>query len=197
MPFPDVTSSDLVTGIYNGESNAESQMIQKYSRQVLYILEKRCGDPELARDVCQETFMVLLEKFRRQMIDDPEKLAAYIQQTAINILIASRRKDARRQTFADSDLIDTYIDGGETSPVNDIEMMGIRKSVRESILGLSNHRDKEILYRYYIHEHDKEEICQHLEIDFRHFDKVISRARSRLREAITSSPDEEMQGVIG
>lgn len=196
MNIQSVTSQDLVTGIYNGDKNSETEMVQKYSRQVLYILEKRCGDPELARDICQETFMVLLEKFRKQMIDDPEKLAAYIQQTAINILIASKRKDARRQTFADSDLIDTYIDGAG-SPVNDIEKMQIRKSVRDSILSLKNTRDKEILYRYYIHEHDKEEICQHLDIDFRHFDKVISRARSRLRDAIANSDKEDIQGAMG
>jgi RNA polymerase sigma-70 factor (ECF subfamily) len=107
MSEPDVTTTDLVTGIYNGDRNAESLLIQKYSRQVLYILEKRCGDRELARDICQETFMVLLEKFRNQMIDDPSRLAAYIQQTAVNILIASKRKEARRQTFPDSELIDT------------------------------------------------------------------------------------------
>lgn len=191
-----VTSSDLVTGIYNGDKNAESQMIQKYSRQVLYILEKRCGDPDLARDICQDTFVVLLEKFRKQMIDDPEKLAAYIQQTAINILIASKRKEARRQTFADSELIDNYVSGAG-SPVNDLEKMHIRNSVRDSILNLKNSRDKEILYRYYIHEHEKDEICQHLDIDFRHFDKVISRARTRLREVLQTSGKEDIQGVTG
>lgn len=196
MSSPDVTSNDLVTGIYKGDKNAESQLIQKYSRQVLYILEKRCGDPELARDICQETFLVLLEKFRNQMIDDPSKLAAYVQQTAVNILIASRRKDARRQTFADTDLIDTYIDGAG-NPVSDLERMSIRDSVRDSILNMKNTRDKEILYRYYIHEHDKDEICQHLGIDFRHFDKVISRARSRLRDAITSSDNDDIQGATG
>ena len=196
MSNPDVTSTDLVTGIYNGDRNAESLLVQKYSRQVLYILEKRCGDPDLARDICQETFMVLLEKFRGQMIDDPSKLAAYVQQTAVNILIASKRKDARRQTFADSDLIDTYVDGAG-SPVNDLEMMSIRKSVRDSILSLKNDRDKEILYRYYINEHDKDEICQHLDIDFRHFDKVISRARSRLREAIESSGKQDLGEAMG
>lgn len=188
------TSTELVSGIYQGDKNAETLLVQKYSRQVLYILGKRCGDPELARDICQETFMVLLEKFRKQMIDDPEKLAAYIQQTAVNILIASKRKDARRQTFADSEMIDTYIDGAE-NVVNDIEKMSIRKSVRESILNMKNSRDKEILYRYYIHEHDKNEICQHLDIEFRHFDKVISRARSRLRDAINSSGKEELKGA--
>lgn len=196
MSPDDATSADLVTGIYNGDRNAESLLVQKYSRQVLYILEKRCGDPEMARDICQETFMVLLEKFRTRMIDDPSKLAAYIQQTAVNILIASKRKEARRQTFADSDLIDTCIDGAN-SPVNDIERMGIRQSVRDSILSLKNNRDKEILYRYYINEHDKDEICQHLDIDFRHFDKVISRARSRLREAISTSGKDDIQGVVG
>lgn len=190
------TSTDLVTGIYNGDEKAESMLVQKYSRQVLYILEKRCGDPELARDICQETFMVLLQKFRSRMIEEPEKLAAYIQQTAINIMIASKRKEARRQTYPDSVLIDTCIDGAG-SPVNDIERMHISKSVRDSILGMKNNRDREILYRYYIHEHDKDEICRHLDIDFRHFDKVISRARSRLREAITSSGNKVLREVSG
>lgn len=180
------TSADLVADIHRGNRNAEAALVRKYSRQVLYILSRRCGDPDLARDICQETFLVLLEKFRRQLIDDPEKLAAYIQQTAINILVARNRKEARRQTYPDSDLIDAMIDDGG-NPITDVEKADIRKSVRECILQLNNPRDKEILYRYYIHEHDKEEICRHLNIEFRHFDKVISRARSRLRESIQAS----------
>ena len=161
------------------------------------MVERRCGDAELARDICQETFAVLIPKFRREKIADPEKLGSYIQQTAVNLFIASKRKDARRQTYADSEFIDTYVDGsvdgaigvlaggdGFADPLSELEKMQIRKEVRESIQSLKNNRDVEVLYRYYILELEKEDICQQLDIDFRHFDKVISRARGRLRHLL-------------
>ncbi|MDT8397116.1 MAG: sigma-70 family RNA polymerase sigma factor [Pseudomonadales bacterium] len=186
------TSTEIVTGINSGDRNFETLLIQKYGKTLLYILERRTHDKDLAQDICQETFRILIEKFRVGTIDEPERLAGYIQQTAINLLIAERRKTQRRKTDIDSEALDAVSDRRAT-PHDEIALMRLRKAVREAILALHNERDKEILYRYYIEEQDKEQVCGAMTLDFRHFDKVISRARSRLKAVLEANNDDVIQ----
>lgn len=190
MALQDMTPAELLRAIHEGSAAAEAVLVRTYSHSVFYVLKRRCNNAELARDLCQDTFLVLLEKFRTQSIDDPERLSAYIHKTAINLLIAQQRKDARRQTRTDNDLVDACIDA-RSNPLQEVERMQITEAVKDSILGMDNPRDKEILYRYYIREHDKGDICLQLGIDFRHFDKVIFRAKSRLKDILQQSAGKE------
>ena len=59
-----------------------------------------------------------------------------------------------------------------------------RESLLENIDGLNLERDRQILLRFYMQEQTKDEICDALLLDKDHFDRVISRARKRLRERI-------------
>ena len=45
-------------------------------------------------------------------------------------------------------------------------------------------RDREVLMRFYIHDEEKEEICQDLRLSMEHFNRVIFRARNRFRELL-------------
>ena len=51
--------------------------------------------------------------------------------------------------------------------------------VREAIAGLGNERDRQVLYRFYLAEEDKDRILEDLEIDRLHFNRVLYRARQR------------------
>src|SRR5690606_32812285 len=93
-----------------GNSQAESVLLEKYYRKVLFILRKRTGDEEHARDLCQETFRVILERLRKRPLDEPEKLSSYILSTAINLHIGEIRKADRRKTHADTEFVDAVAD---------------------------------------------------------------------------------------
>ncbi len=49
---------DLVERIRDGDADAEAQLIADFSRGVGLMLLKHTGDPQLARDLSQETFVV-------------------------------------------------------------------------------------------------------------------------------------------
>jgi RNA polymerase sigma-70 factor (ECF subfamily) len=49
---------------------------------------------------------------------------------------------------------------------------------------LSISRDREILRRYYLSDDDKEVICRDLGLSPGHFDRVLYRAKQRMRELI-------------
>ena len=58
----------------------------------------------------------------------------------------------------------------------------IRRQVRRIVEELPTARDREIVKRFYLDEQEKEHICSDLGLAPLHFDKVIFRARQRMRE---------------
>jgi RNA polymerase sigma-70 factor (ECF subfamily) len=47
---------------------------------------------------------------------------------------------------------------------------------------MPNERDIQVLYRFYIADEDKEEVCAELGLSSLHFNLVLHRARERFKE---------------
>lgn len=173
----------LVARIAQGDTDAEATLVRRFSRPMMTMLENRTGDIQRAEDVHQDTFCIVLERLRTKGIDDPSRLAAFIHKTAINVLKGQYRKEQRRQTFPDTDLIQRHKDTR-----NDQLRQLIRdesgNAIRGAVLELNNDRDRELLYRFYILQQEKPAVCKMLELTSEHFDRVISRARKRFRSLI-------------
>lgn len=75
----------LVLGIRDGNAAAESDMVERYSRGLRFLLARRIGDDERARDLLQETFCIAIEKLRKTDLDNPERLAGYLRGIAIRV----------------------------------------------------------------------------------------------------------------
>lgn len=185
------TSEAIVAGINKGDRKAEAAMVQKYGRALIFILEKRTGDPEHAKDLQQETFLIVLQKLRKEPLSSPEKLAAYLQNTAINLHIGELRKEIRRNTFSDSETISLIADTKDDQ-FDELAKIQSKRAVKRLISELKNNRDRKILELYYIQDSNKSDVCEELGLSPRHFDRVISRARSRFR-ALLESHDEELR----
>lgn len=183
------TSEAIVAGIVEGNRLAEKAMVEKYGKPLIFILERRTNNRESAKDLVQDTFLVVLQKLRSEPLQDPSKLGAYLQRTAINLHIGEVRKYIRRNTTADSELLETIAESEGDQHRRLVEERA-KIAVRKLISELHNKRDRIILTLYYIEEDDKEVICRELDLSIRHFDRVISRARSRFRELIDSRTDE-------
>jgi len=176
----------IASAIHSGEKAAETALIERYYRVVLYVLRNRVKDQELALDITQETFRITIERLRMEPLAEPDKLGAFLHSTASNLCTAEARKTKRRQTYADTDYIDLFADqaGDQFSQLErDRATIAVRLLLRE----LDNERDQKILQRYYLDELDKRDICDELALSHRHFDKVISRARTRFRELIETA----------
>lgn len=182
------TPALIATAISRGDKKAEAVLFQKYYRPTLFILERKTRDSELAQDLCQEAFCIMLERLRTQPLSDPDKLAAYLHNIAINLHIAEVRKSGRRKTHTDQALMAVIVDASQNQYRT---LLKERSSlaVRRLIAAMANVRDQKLLYGYYIQERDKADICQELDLSLRHFDKVLFRAKQRFRELITQNKD--------
>lgn len=173
----------LVERIRAGQKSAESELVRRYSRAIMIMLEQRTGDIQRAEDVHQDTFCVVLQRLRTTGIEDPSRISAFLHKTAINILIGDYRKETRRQTFPDTDLIQRHCDT-KSDQLRQLIRDEADQAIRTTIQELSNERDKELLYRFYILQQEKPLICKALRLTTQHFDRVISRARKRFRELV-------------
>lgn len=174
---------ELVRRIGVGERRAEDELVRRYSRGLIYLLRRRTSDPQLSLDVCQETLRIAIEKLRREPIDQPEHLAAFLRGTALNLVSSERRKFARRATTADSDAVDAVADH-TAGPFDNVSTEQTQRVVRALLQELTVPRDREILIRTYLDDEDKESICRALGVDSAHYNRVLFRAKQRFRELI-------------
>lgn len=179
-----VPGGELTRRIQQGDVSAESELIRQFEPGLRVILRRRTGgDTGLLQDLVQETLLVVLQRLRGVGIDDPQKLAAFAAQTARNLAIASLRKAERQRTDVDSEATDRNADSSRAVEelAADLEAaLAVRALLRE----LPHARDRLMLKRFYLEDHDKEVICQELELTEAAFNQALSRARRRFRQIL-------------
>jgi RNA polymerase sigma-70 factor (ECF subfamily) len=174
------TAVAIAGRIAAGDTGAEGELVRRYERGVLQIL--RCGtpDPDLARDLCQDTFVVVLRRLRSAPLEDPARLAAFIAQTARNLLIGSKRQSARRMTSIDSEAIEAAVDDAP-SREQQAEADSASTLVRRLLVELKSDRDRQALVRFYLDEEPKDRICAEFKLSETQFNLILFRARDRMR----------------
>lgn len=199
-PMPEVllerteaeVAADLVRRIQAGDAAAETELVERYSRGLLYVLRRMAGDPALAEDLHQETFRIVLERLRVRGLEEPERLAGFLHRTAKNLFVAGYRKGVRRKTDGEAAGMEGVPDPA-WGPLHEAVRQEEAALVRRLIGELDTDRDRQILYRFYIAEEDKERICADLELSSLHFNRVLFRARQRFKELLEGF--EKRQGL--
>jgi RNA polymerase sigma-70 factor, ECF subfamily len=174
-------ATGLVRRIAAGDAAAEGELVQRYSRGLLYLLKRMA--PELADDLHQETFRIVLERLRKRELDEPAGLVGFLRGTARNLALAERRKTARRRTDSDDEEVAQAVHPAPSqlsSVLLDEEAETVRRLIRE----LPTDRDRQLLLRYYVSEEEKERLCTDLGLDSLHFNRVLFRARQRFKEIL-------------
>ncbi|MEM8998380.1 MAG: sigma factor, partial [Acidobacteriota bacterium] len=96
-------NEELARRIAAGEAAAEEELVQQLGRGTSLLLRRLARDPELAQDLYQETFRIVITGLRQGKLHDPTKLAAYVRGTAKNLLRSEWRKRDRRGPHDDVD----------------------------------------------------------------------------------------------
>jgi RNA polymerase sigma-70 factor, ECF subfamily len=179
-----VPGGELSRRIREGDSSAESELIRQFEPGLRVLLRRRTGgDHGLLQDLVQETLLVVLQRLRGGGIDEPHKLAAFAAQTARNLAIASLRKTERQRTDVDSEATERNADpamglDGQTAEAE------AAAAVRLLIRDLPQSRDRLMLKRFYLDDHDRGMICQEFNLNEAAFNQALSRARRRFRQIL-------------
>lgn len=174
------TAVDLATRIAQNDRAAETELIKRYSKAIRFFLSRRYRDPSLIEDVWQETFTRVIIMLRSGKLRTAEALPAFIRSTALNASLEYVRKDAKFRSATPENAIDA-LPNYQPDPLDRASGDDLMQLVRDVIDELKKERDRVILIRFYFDNIDKQIICRELELDPIHFDRVMSRARQRLK----------------
>jgi RNA polymerase sigma factor (sigma-70 family) len=177
----------IVAAALTGDKHAESRMLVVLRPGVLAVLRygafHRWVDAE---DLTQETLHIVVERVRAGTIDDPRKVFSFAASTARNLALNAARKALRQQTVVDSELVDELAQNleMEQSDLSDSDDRHLAEAVVAVLEELPTERDRLVLMRFYLDGVDKQVLCRELGLSPKHFDRVLMRARSRLRTII-------------
>jgi RNA polymerase sigma factor (sigma-70 family) len=180
------TPESLAERVYRGETAAEEALVRRFQRGVMQILLSETPDRELARDLAQETFVIVIERLRTEPLEDPTRLAGYVAQTARNLLIAETRRFVRRKTHLDPDAVDAAADDASRHE-QAREADSAAEVVRKLLTQLKSARDRQVMVRFYLDEESKASICKDLRLSDLQFNQVLFRARDRLRQLLSTA----------
>ena len=172
---------DLVNSIRGGSRQAEAELVERYSHGVMIIIRREVRDTAVADDIYQDAFRIVLEKIREGDLREPERLSGFVCGVARNLVIDYFRRAARQENVAE---IEEAALLPHPAPDQLQELLQKEKAdlVRQVLKEMPNERDIQALYRFYIADDDKEQICADLGLTSLHFNLVIHRARERFRE---------------
>lgn len=147
------------------------------------LISRRCHDAHTAADLLNEAVCTTWAKWQAGRIERPEQIAGYVLQVAMNLLRNHRRAVAERpEKRADAAKLQEL--PGEAAPGEQTIEREIAVQVKNVIRGMASQRDRALLVRFYLDEEDKESICRDLALSSLQFDKVLHRARGRLRKLL-------------
>lgn len=90
------TSAALIARIASGDQSAEEDLVRTYRGRVLAIATVRTRDREIAQDLTQDILLEVIKAARAGRIREADKLEAFIQGTAKNLINNYFRTRGRR-----------------------------------------------------------------------------------------------------
>jgi RNA polymerase sigma-70 factor (ECF subfamily) len=149
------------------------------------LIQRRTGDADVAADILNQAACTTWEKWQAGHVQRPEQIGGYIFQVAMNLLRNHRRSVPERPDRRVDPEVLGQLPAESASGDRWLEKK-IASRVKSLLHQLPAARDREILVRFYLQEEEKEAICRDLSLDAAQFDKVLHRARARLRDLLES-----------
>ena len=189
-PMSDAQESVQHEGLGEGmtlDKTALETLIKEHYPGLRLLVLKKVRDPHVAADILAGAISKSWEHLKANRVGDPDKFAGWVYRVALNDLRNYRRNmNTRGDLRGAADALEALPGEGDASDaVVETKMAAL---VRALIERLPTERDRAIIKRFYLDEASKEEICQeHKNLSSLHFDRVIHRARQRMKELLQKS----------
>ena len=181
-----VISSELARKISEGDLSSSNEFVQINYKWLLFIIRNAFVHSNNHEDIVQDAFMLVISKLQKGHVKKLKSITSFLRSTAINLGYEYQRRDRKFNSSLDQNLLHEIKDAKRDilSTVIWNEKVSLVKQVMSE---LPTQRDKDILTMFYFNEVTKFAICLELELSSEHFDRVLYRARERLKQLIESS----------
>lgn len=174
--YPDMDPAELAMAIAGGCPAAETELVRRYRQQLIGRLMPETKDRARAEDLAHEALLIVLMKLRGEGIREPARLSGYVHRTGYLVFLSWLRKKSNQFEFRES--FDDQV--GDSPALEDaLEAEQDGKRLRAVIASLPVERDRDIL-TWFLADHPKDIACEAFGLSSAHYDRVISRARSRV-----------------
>jgi len=178
----DVTSFDqeYLKRLKDGDSETQRHFTRYFGELLSIKLRNRVRSPHLIEEVRQETFLRVLLIVRRDGIDHPERLGAFVNSVCNNVVMEVFRNETRSTQMPETtpDVVD------EGPSPETILFSRQRKSQVWKILESLPEKDRDLLRQVFLEERDKDEICREFDVDREYLRVLLHRAKARFRNAL-------------
>lgn len=179
----EIELNELVGSIIAGDSHAEETVVRCYKEGISIIIGRIVQNQSATEDISQETFRIALEKIRLGDVREPERLSGFICGVARNLARDYARR-MRRLTNREEIGKAEQIADSAPSQLERVYQKERAELIRQALNELTVKRDREIIFRYYLAQEDKGQICADLGLTRKQFSRVIFRALSRYKELL-------------
>jgi len=170
----------IVANIRRGDRPMEAVFFQRYYAGVKRHLARYIHNTSHAEDIAHDALLTVLQRLRNKSIEQPQFLDRFVYQTAKFSYYSWLRRPANQPGL--------FEPLAEHQNPMDTEQQFLRAEQRRLLLVLIGtlrvERDREILRRAYIHDETKLATCEALALTTSHFDRIIFRARERLKHRL-------------
>lgn len=178
----ELSPGDLVRRIRGGDPGAEEELVSRFGEGLAFLLRRWTRDRAAAEDLYQETFRLALEKIRSGEVRDPDRLAGFLRALAKNLSIHHYRRSAVQEVREEDLETAAALSAPEAGQLGQLLRREKAALVRRVLEELGSERDRQILFRFYIAEEDKERIRSDLGLSGPELNMVLFRARRRYRD---------------
>jgi RNA polymerase sigma-70 factor (ECF subfamily) len=173
--------SEYMRRLAEGDPSVEDHFTTYFGRLLFLKLRGRIRSAQLAEDIKQETFLRVLQQIRsKRGIDQPERLAGFVNSVCNNVMLEFFRSEGRHPLLheASPDPEDHTVDL-EGALVDDE-----RKRMVRSVLAELPGKDRTILRMVFLEDKDKGEVCSAMRVSREYLRVLLHRARKRLKKIV-------------
>lgn len=186
MNNDNMSDETLVSRVLNGEGEAYSTLISRYTNTLSSIAFLKVRNVEDVRDIVQEAFVSAYCNLSQ--LDDPTKFGAWIRRIVINHCCKTLEKRTRTKYLIDRHAPIT----NASDPVT--ELVG-KDSINQMLSALSslNELHHEVIILYYFQDMRVDEIAHLVNRPGGTIKRMLSEARSILRKELMNMAREEFK----
>lgn len=174
---------DLVAYARHGDKRAFGELVSRYQSKVRNIVYRICGDPELAQDVAQDTFIRAWQKLRQY--DTQRPFQNWLYRIATNIAI-----DRLRQAKPTENIEGLSLQSKDSNPEEILEIKQKAEMIRLAVLNLPPASRTVLVLREY-EDLTYQEISDTLQIPVGTVMSRLNFARNHLRQSLQATMEAE------
>ncbi len=179
----DSTELDLIFSARHGDKRAFGELVGRYQSKVINIVYRICGDPELAQDIAQDTFIRAWQKLHQY--DTQRAFQNWLYRIATNNAI-----DRLRQAKQTDDIEELSLQSKDSNPEETLEIKQKVEMIRLAVLNLPPASRTVLVLREY-EGLTYQEISDTLQIPVGTVMSRLNFARNHLRQALQATMEAE------